>query len=310
MITKPFVLIVGPTASGKSTLGLQLAEHFQGAILNCDSLQVYQRLDIGTAKPPPEERTRVPHLLFDFLPPGEVLTAGDFRKLALKELEEHLPHRPVFGVGGSGFYIQALEKGMFDIKKPSAEIDAQVREDLKNKGLPALYQELEKCDPEYADNLSPNDSYRIVRALVVFRETGRKVSDLKKEFAKRDFPYPLLKLGILPSREELFPRIQARTKQMLENGLVEEVEALCRDGFSKWPALQSVGYKECQQFLSGELNHDRLAELISEKTVQLAKKQRTWFKRDTEIQILDFEHPFPEAVEAVSAFLDRLRVNA
>lgn len=310
MITNPFVLIVGPTASGKSALGLQLAEHFQGAVLNCDSLQIYKRLDIGTAKPDAEERARVPHLLFDFLAPGEVLTAGDFRKLALEELAQHLPHRPVFGVGGSGFYIQALEKGMFDVKKPSSEIDAQVREDLKSKGLPALYRELEACDPEYADHLSPNDSYRIVRALVVFRETGRKVSDLKKEFARRDFPYPLLKLGLLPSREELLPRIQSRTRKMIKDGLIEEVEALRGEGFSGWPALQSVGYKECQMFLNGEIDRARLEQLISEKTVQLAKKQRTWFKRDTEIQVLDFEHPFPEAVSAVSAFLDRLRVNA
>lgn len=310
MITKPFVLIVGPTASGKSTLGLQLAEHFQGAILNCDSLQVYKRLDIGTAKPAAEDRARVPHLLFDFLPPGEILTAGDFRKLALAELAKHLAHQIVFGVGGSGFYIQALEKGMFDVKKPSSEVDAQVRDDLKTRGLPALYQELEKCDPEYAEGLSPNDSYRIVRAIVVFRETGRKVSDLKKEFARRDFPYPLLKLGLLPSREQLLPSIRARTEKMLEDGLIEEVEALRGEGFSDWSALQSVGYRECQMFLNGEIDRGRLKELISEKTVQLAKKQRTWFKRDTEIQILDFEHPFPEAVSAVSAFLDRLRVNA
>jgi tRNA dimethylallyltransferase len=283
----PFVLIVGPTASGKSALGLELAEHFGGAILNCDSLQTYKRLDIGTAKPTAAEQKRVPHFLFDILGPGEVLTAGDYRKAA------------VFGVGGSGFYIQALEKGMFDVPKPKPEAEEKIR------GLAPenRYELLRSLDPEYAEDLNPNDSYRITRALIVIEDSGRKVSELKKEFKPKPFPFPLLKLGLAPGREFLLPRVRARTAEMLKAGLLREIESLMAEGYGDWPALQSVGYREGLLFLKGEIAESQLAPLITEKTMQLSKKQRTWFKRDPEIQWLDPEKPFPQARELTENFL-------
>jgi tRNA dimethylallyltransferase len=305
----PFVLIVGPTASGKSSLALRLAETLGAGILNCDSLQAYRRLDVGTAKPSWSERQRVPHYLFDFLKPGEILTAGDFRRLALGVLERELPLRPVLGVGGSGFYIQALEKGMFALDKPKPEVDAQVRRDLERDGLAKLYEELREGDPEYAEELNPNDSYRIVRAVVILRDSGRKVSELKREFTEKTepFPFPLLKLGLAPSREWLLPRIQQRTEQMLKLGFMVEVEKLLDEGWGEWPPMQSVGYKECVACLRGEVPFEKLPALISEKTIQLAKKQRTWFNRDKEIHWLNVDEPYPEALHLIEAAISLAR---
>ena len=294
-MTHPLVLVVGPTGSGKSDLALALADEFGGAILNCDSLQTYKRLDIGTAKPTREERARIPHHLFDVMEPGEVLTAGDYRRMALEVLARELPHRTVFGVGGSGFYIQALEKGMFDVGKPSPEIESEVRAEAERLGLSAMYAKLTKEDPDYADQISPNDSYRILRALIIIRDSGKSVTDLKASFQVEKFPYPLLKLGLLPSREELLPRVEARARRMLESGLIDEVRALIRDGHGDWPPLQSVGYRETVAYLKGEIPEEKLLPLIVEKTMQLAKKQKTWFKRDTEIRWLPLASAVTEA---------------
>jgi tRNA dimethylallyltransferase len=305
----PFILIVGPTGSGKSAIGLELAKHFNGAILNCDSIQTYQRLDVGSAKPSKEERQQVPHFLFDIVPPREVLTAGDFRRLALETLAEQLRERPVFGVGGSGFYIQALEKGMFDVPKPDPKTDAAVRAECARKSLSEVYQELVNLDPEYAEDISPNDGYRIIRALVIIKDSGRKVSELRREFKPQRFPFPLFKMGLNPSREQLLPRIQSRTEQMLKGGLKAEVEQLIGEGFGDWPALLSVGYREVLKNIRGEIADEDLAWQITEKTMQLAKKQRTWFKRDTEIEWLPLEEIAMKqrALELTRAWVDRQR---
>ena len=294
----PLVLIVGPTASGKSALGLELAREFNGAILNCDSLQTYQRLDIGSAKPSKEEQRAAPHFLFDVLKPGEILTAGDFRSLALEVLARELPQGPVFGVGGSGFYIQALEKGMFDIPKPKPEAEAKIR------AMPAaeLYPALRRLDPQYAEELNPNDLYRITRALIIIEDSGRSVTALKNSFQPKPFPYPLLKMGLSPSREDLLPRVEARARKMIEDGLVAEVRALIREGFGEWPALKSVGYHECLKFLNGDIPESKLLPLIVEKTMQLSKKQRTWFKRDPGIHWLDPHNPLGKARELIENF--------
>jgi tRNA dimethylallyltransferase len=306
---KPFVLVVGPTGSGKSALAMQLAREFGAGILNCDSLQVYQRLDIGTAKPSPSERAQVPHFLFDILPPGEVLTAGDFRRSALRVLEHELAQRLMIGVGGSGFYIQALEKGMFDVPKPNPEIDQQVREECERLGPAAAYAKLLTLDPEYAADISPNDTYRVVRALVVLADTGQKVSEVRRQFKAQPFPFPLLKLGLAPAREQLLPKVQRRTAEMLDRGLIDEVRQLLQQGLGDWPALQSVGYKECVQFLKGEWTREELDGRIVEKTMQLAKKQRTWFKRDTEIQWLSQDTAFAEAKELIARFISGVGVQ-
>jgi tRNA dimethylallyltransferase len=306
MGVNPFVLIVGSTATGKSALAELLSVNYSGAILNCDSLQVYRRLDIGTAKPRPAQQAKVPHFLFDIRGPGEVLTAGDFRKLALEVLERELTEHIVFGVGGSGFYIQALEKGMYDVEKPDPKIDRAVREELSEKGLAWMYARLQSQDPEYAEILNPNDSYRIVRALVMIRSSGKTVTELRAGFRQSEFPFPLLKLGVSASREELLPRVERRVKDMFAQGFLDEVRALVEEGYADWPPLQSVGYKECLRYLRGEITYGELPSLIVEKTMQLAKKQRTWFRRDAGIHWLNMENPLPEALRSIDDFLARI----
>jgi tRNA dimethylallyltransferase len=298
----PVIFVVGPTATGKSRVGLELAQHFSGAILNCDSLQVYQRLDIGTAKPSREEQKLVPHYLFDVLQAGDVLTAGDFRKLALAEMTR-AKENMIFAVGGSGFYIQALEKGMFEVEKADPEVDRRVRERLAQEGLEVLYEELKTVDPETAEELSPNDAYRIVRALVVYQGSGRKMSHLRASFKPQPFPYPYLKIGLNFEREELLPRVRGRVQDMLKAGFLEEVRALLKDGLGLWPALHSVGYKECVDVLEGRLAEASLEHQIVEKTMQLAKKQRTWFKRDPNIHWLSGQNPSQEAIQCVTQFV-------
>lgn len=303
----PFVLVVGPTAVGKSNLALALAEKLNGCILNCDSLQTYQRLNIGTAKPTATEQKRVQHFLIDILAPGEVLTAGDFRRQALDVLERELPKRPVIGVGGSGFYIQALLKGMFAVNKPDPAIEAKIRERLENEGLPALYAELEDLDPEYAKTINANDAYRVSRALVVIHDSGEKVSSLRKKFALEagNFPYPYVQIGLSLNREDLIGRVTKRAEEMLNAGLLDEARRLVQEGWSDWPPLHSVGYKECLRYLHGEMTHEQLLPQIVEKTMQLAKKQRTWFKKDTTIHWLSPQQDFNELVQQALGIVDR-----
>ncbi len=291
----PFILVVGPTGSGKSALALELASEFKGVVLNCDSVQACQRLDIGSAKPTQDEQQRVPHFLFDIVPPGQVITAGDFRALALETLAKTLPTQLAFGVGGSGFYIQALEKGMFDVPKPDAKVEAEIRTRFIGQTPLQLHEHLKSLDPDCALELNPNDSYRVLRALIVIHSTGRKLSDLKREFKPQTLPFPLFKLGLSPTREELLPRLKRRTRLMLERGWLTEVEQLRTEGFSGWPALQSVGYRQCMEYLDGHISREQLEPLIVEKTMQLAKRQRTWFKRDTSIYWLPTVDPLPRA---------------
>jgi len=291
MKSNPVIFVVGPTGVGKSGFALEAAKAVNGVILNCDSVQTYKDLDIGTAKPSKEEQSQVPHFLFDAVQPGEVLTAGDFRRLALPVLAAQIPKHPVFAVGGSGFYIQALDKGMFEIEKVESEKEAAIRKQLEERPLKDLYQELEKVDPESADDLNPNDSYRIQRALIIFHGLGRKLSELKKEFQPQKLPYPVIKIGFTMERKKLRERIELRAKQMLEAGLIEEVKALVEKGYKDWPLLQSVGYKQVLQYFDGELSESELSSEITLRTVQLSKRQMTWFQRDKEIQWFDLSQP-------------------
>lgn len=274
------VFIAGPTASGKSGLALDVAEKTNGFIVNADSVQMYKHLDIGSAKAALAERERVPHFLLDVLQPDQDFTAGDFRRHTLEILKNEMG--PAFIVGGSGFYLQALEKGLFQAPKGKPETRAKWEKFLRENGEIALRDELIKKDPEWGCKLNVRDHYRVVRALVIIEESGRKVSQMWEEFQKAapPFPYPLLKVALKIPRDMLRMRVRERAEHMLKKGWLEEVQKLLDMGFGQTAALKSVGYRECVQFLEGKLNKEELIEQIEISTMQLAKKQMTWLRKD------------------------------
>lgn len=289
-ISHSIYFVVGPTASGKSSFALELARKLNAAIANSDSLQIYSGLDIGTAKPSLKERSELPHYLFDIVPLGHTFTAGDYRRAALEVIEKQIAKQDLVFVGGSGFYIQALDKGMNEVLPVPPEIIMSLDESEKENGLLHLWHQLDQSDPESAAKIHPNDGYRIKRALSVIMTSGKKWSAQQartKDDQHLSSRYSIKKIGIKWERSELQARVELRTRDMLDNGLIEEVQTLVQKGFENWAPLQSVGYKETLDFLAGRISEKELFELIVQSTMQLAKKQMTWFKRDAEIKWYD-----------------------
>jgi tRNA dimethylallyltransferase len=296
------IFISGPTASGKSGIALELAKKYQGAIVNCDSIQVYKGLTVGAAKPTQAEFSMAPHFLFDLVDYPREYTAGDYTRdfhSVLEKIKTEFPFALV--VGGTGFYFQAIEKGMFEAGKADPEVMNQIATELtKEGGAEALYQELLSVDPESAKVIHANDHYRLQRALGIWRTMGKSVSELRKQKPSVQFPFPLKKFGIQADKSVLENKILQRTQFMLDNGLISEVEALLAKGFRSWAPLQSVGYRETIDYLDGKIKtKQELKEIIMISTRQLAKKQRTWFQRDLDIHWVEQEKAYTLISESV-----------
>jgi tRNA dimethylallyltransferase len=300
MTVPELLFIVGPTAGGKSDFAVELCEseaaQIKSEILNCDSVQFFAGVEIGAAKPSADLLARVPHHLIGHLPLGATYTAGEFRRDALQVIEQRSREgvERLVAVGGSGFYVQALEKGMYDVPKIPDEIRLGVERDLEEKGLAALHLELKNRDPGAAEKINPADQYRIGRALEVLRADlgGRTLTQIREQFASEaaraaESTPPLFrvrKIGLFVPRDVLRDRVVARTRKMLESGLIEEVRGLRAQGLHNWSPLQSVGYKEVGAYLDGTLSQTDLEPAIVTSTMQLAKRQMTWFKRDVSIE--------------------------
>lgn len=306
-IRKPVIFVVGSTASGKSDWALKLAQEFHGVIINCDSVQIYKKLDIGTAKPTKEEQALVPHYLLDYVEPPNEMTAGKYSRDFFECIKKVPENVPVFVVGGTGFYFMAIEKGMYPVVQVPSEIQKAVEEELKQEDGPAkLHQELLEKDPEYGGKIHLSDHYRIGRAIELIRSQGKSVTQIQQDFEKSRsaFPFPLLKIGPSWDREVLRERIALRTQKMLEAGLIAEVKGLLDEGLESWGPMSSVGYKETISYLTGSLNREQLFEEIAKNTRQLAKRQRTWFQRDKEIHWFDGSCGFEQAKALVEKFLN------
>lgn len=281
------VFFVGTTASGKSSLALQLAPKWKAEIINGDSLQVYEGLDIGTAKPTVQERARVPHHLFDVTGAPNTLNAGDYRRLVLQLLESPTSENKIFFiVGASGFYLRALFYGMHEMPPTPEAVKEATRREIESLGVGGAHKKLAQLDPTRATQIHPNDSYRIQRALEILAHTGRKPSEIETEFEGTPFPYFNLWLGVTWPREALRLRVQQRVQHMMRDGFLDEVKRFRDRGFQHWPPLQSIGYQEIQDALDGKISSstEALEELIVTHTMQLAKRQTTWFKREKQIQ--------------------------
>ncbi len=303
------VFIVGPTAVGKSSLAFQLARDNNGVILNADSVQTYRGLNVGTAKPTLDEFKMVPHRLFDIVEPPARLTAGEYFPRAREALKECLEKQHVFVVGGSGFYIQALEKGMFPVGSSNPKLLAKYQSVLeKEGGVEKLYEILKEKDPDYASSLPAADSYRVLRALVLVETEGRSMAEVQQSFEKQQEQYrlkiPLLKVGLNMDRETLRDRVTQRVEDMVANGLKSEVEGLLARGFEGWHPLSSVGYKETVAHIKGELDEPRWKQQIVTATMQLAKRQMTWFRRDESIEWYRGPEETPQALKRIESYLN------
>lgn len=290
-LTNSITFVVGTTASGKSDYALKEALAHNGVVVNGDSLQVYVGMDIGTAKPTREERSLCPHYLFDVVKEGGTFTAGEYRRLALEVIEREIVKHNIYVVGGSGFYLQALEKGMFEVPPVDPRIIINLEQVLKEEGSEKLWDLLKEADSEAAKRIHSNDSYRLIRALSVMRQTGQTWTSLQSQTHDQALSrrFNVKKVGLHREKDELRTRLVERTKKMLETGWIDEVERLVQQAGDEWAPLQSVGYREVLEYLRGRLKKEALQDEIVQSSLQLAKKQRTWFKRDPDVEWLKFD---------------------
>jgi tRNA dimethylallyltransferase len=296
------VLILGPTATGKSALAVALAERLDGEIISADARAIYRGLNIGTAKPPPHLRARVPHHLIDLLDPTEHYDVMQFRRAALTALEEiRARGRLPIVVGGSTLYISALTGTLF----AGPKADPQIRQRLEAQPQEHLRKRLEEIDPEAAQRIHPNDKVRTVRALEVYELTGLPISRWHKE-SKVPFPYQFTKIGLTLNRKILYERINARVEQMLASGLLEEAKALRAKLTPEMPAYRTIGYEELFQYLDGKISYDEAVRLIKKHTREYAKRQIIYFKREPDIHWIDVTGRAPEEVlDEVLAILQK-----
>lgn len=303
---RKLVAVVGPTATGKTDLALRLALAFEGEIIGADSRQVYRGMDVGTAKPTPEQRARVPHWLVDVADPDEGFGLARYLDLAQAALDDIWSRgRCAFLVGGTGQYVWALLEGW---QVPRVEPDWALRRELEEKarreGPHALHAEVEALDPEAARRLDPRNVRRLVRALEVMRRTGRPLSACQ---TRRPPDFPWLALGLDVPSEQLYRRIDARVDAMMEGGLVEEVKGLLARGYRvDLPAMSGMGYRQVCQYLAGDLSLEEAVARAKTETHRLARHQRNWFRRDDRrIRWIDASKgaPYDEAARIVQSEL-------
>jgi tRNA dimethylallyltransferase len=295
------VVVLGPTASGKTALAIRLAEHFGGEIVSCDSVAVYRDFEIGTAKPSQQERRRVPHHLLDVVSPLEVFTAGDYARLARQAIAEihsrgHLP----LVAGGTGLYLRALIEGLFAGPARSEELRQRLRERAADRGPLHLHRILTRLDPPSAAAIHPNDVSKLVRAIEVCFTARRSMSELWQQGRDPLAGFRILRLGLAPDREALYGRINARARQMFEHGLIEETRLL-QQRYGAVRPLESLGYKQALQYLQGEITLEQAVTLAQQGHRNFAKRQMTWFRREPDVHWIN---GFGDEAQAQQQFLD------
>ncbi|MEN6489069.1 MAG: tRNA (adenosine(37)-N6)-dimethylallyltransferase MiaA [Smithella sp.] len=300
----PLIIINSPTATGKTKLAIDLALFFGGEIISADSLQVYRYLDIGTAKPTIEERSKVRHHLIDVVDPGEEFNAAIFTERATEIIDNLAKSgKPVFVAGGTGLYIRALTRGIIETPKVDENIRNYYRGLRDSRGREHLYNLLQQRDREAALRINPNDSVRVIRALEVLEQTGESIVAIQKRHSFRESNYNTYKIGLKQDRDELKRRIAARTDKMIVAGLLDEVKGVLALGYGEnLKPLQSLGYKQIIDFLKGKCDWEKAVEQIKHETWLYAKRQMTWFTADKEIEWFSPEMS-DKIIEKVNSFL-------
>ena len=308
---KPLIVLTGPTAVGKTDLSIRLAEEIGGEIISADSMQIYKKMNIGTAKIMPKEMRGIPHYLVDCLDPGEEFNVTVFKEMALEAVDRICAngHIPIV-VGGTGFYIQAL---LYDVDFSVHEEEETYRKYLRTleeeKGKDYLYHMLVECDPEYAAQVHSNNVKRVIRALEYYHETGNRLSDHNRVMRKRISPYNIAYFVLYHDREILYDRINQRVDRMMEDGLLEEVEGLIREGYGKdLVSMQGIGYKEFFDYFEGKETLEETIDKIKKDTRHFAKRQMTWFRREKEVIWMD-KGDYGEADQILSVMKDILKTK-
>lgn len=284
---KPDIIVVcGPTGIGKTSTAIGLSKALGGRIINADSMQIYRYMDIGTAKPTPEEQDEVPHDLVSIVDPDEPYDAARFSEQADERIRSLCSEGLVPVVaGGTGLYIKALVSGLFRANPADETVIARLENECREKGPGLLHERLSSQDPQAAERIHPNDAFRIIRALEIFETTGRPMSEYHEAHGFSDQPYRVLKLGLLMDREVLYDRINRRVDLMLESGLIAEVQSLLERGYSPdLKSMGSLGYRHVIQYLHGEVTFEETVRTLKRDTRRYAKRQMTWFRADSAIE--------------------------
>ena len=290
---KPLIILTGPTAVGKTELSIRLAKAVNGEIISADSMQVYKKMDIGTAKIRPEEMQGVKHYLIDCLEPDEDFNVVLFQKMAKDAMEKiyDAGHIPIIA-GGTGFYIQAL---LYDINFDNVNEESEYRKYLKDmadkEGNEVLHGMLAKVDEKSAKDIHPNNVKRVIRALEYFHQTGKKISEHNEEQSQNVSPYNFVYFVLNDDRKLLYERIDRRVDEMFEEGLEQEVKRLIDSGLTRESiSMQGIGYKEMFHYFDGMYDIDTAKELIKQDTRHFAKRQLTWFRREKDVTWINYEN--------------------
>ncbi|MFC6998148.1 tRNA (adenosine(37)-N6)-dimethylallyltransferase MiaA [Rufibacter roseus] len=297
MEKKVLIVVVGPTAVGKTDFCVELAKYFNTEIISMDSRQFFKELSIGTAKPSPEEQGGVIHHFIDSHSITENYNAGAFEQDALQLLQQLFrQHKVVVATGGSGLYVRALCEGLDEMPEVQPEIREELMQRLSTKGLPSLVEQLSALDPEYAQQVDVQNPQRVIRALEVCLSSGRSYSSFRKQNSSNSRDFQIIKIGLNRDRAELYHRIDLRMDQMLAQGLLEEVKEVY--AYKQHQALQTVGYTELFDYLDGVYDFEEASRLLKRNSRRYAKRQLTWFNRDPEIK---WFHPsqFQEVLDYV-----------
>jgi len=284
------IVIAGPTASGKTSLSIELAKKINGEVISSDSMQIYKDMTIGTAKPTLEEMDGISHHLIDFVSPDSRYSVADFKKDAEKAIDDIVSRGKVpIVVGGTGLYIDTL---IYGIEYPELDLDEEYRKELMQKaeseeGLAELYEQAKKIDPQAIEKISSSDKKRITRILEVYKATGKTKTELEKISRINGVKYDYRVFAIGMDREKLYERINLRVDIMMKQGLVDEVKELVKK-YSKFPtAMQGLGYKEVVEFLNGDITEQEMIDKIKQESRRYAKRQLTWFRKNKEIILIN-----------------------